>query len=74
MGLDGIHPRVLRKLAEVLTKPLSIICQQSCLNWGGPSNWRLANPSTRSVGRRIQGTTGLSVCPRCQGEWWSREV
>jgi len=28
MGLDRIHPRVLRALAEEMTKPLSIICQQ----------------------------------------------
>ncbi|WP_237584555.1 hypothetical protein, partial [Salmonella sp. gx-f5] len=32
MGLDGIHPRVLRELAEELAKPLSIIYQQSWLS------------------------------------------
>ncbi|GAB0183616.1 mitochondrial enolase superfamily member 1 [Grus japonensis] len=41
MGLDGIHPRVLRKLAEVLTKPLSTIYQQSWLTRGLPVDWRL---------------------------------
>ena len=29
MGPDGIRPRLLRELAEVLAKPLSIIYQQS---------------------------------------------
>ncbi|KAK4828285.1 LOW QUALITY PROTEIN: hypothetical protein QYF61_024950 [Mycteria americana] len=43
MGLDGIHPRVLRELAEVLTKPLSIIYQQSWLTGEVPVDWRLAN-------------------------------
>ncbi|GAB0179390.1 mitochondrial enolase superfamily member 1 [Grus japonensis] len=43
MGLDGIHPRVLRELAEVLTKPLSIIYQQSWLTGEVPVEWRLAN-------------------------------
>ena len=42
MGPDGIHPRVLKELAEVLTKPLSIIYQQSCLT-GQVPDWRLAN-------------------------------
>ena len=31
MGLDGIDPRVLKELAGVLAKPLSIIYQQSWL-------------------------------------------
>jgi len=39
MGLDGIHPRVLRELA----KPLFIIYQQSWLTEEVPANWRLAN-------------------------------
>ena len=43
MGLDGIHPRVLRELVEVLTKPLSIIYQQSWLTGEVPVDWKLAN-------------------------------
>ncbi|KFQ39822.1 RNA-directed DNA polymerase from mobile element jockey, partial [Mesitornis unicolor] len=43
MGPDRIHPRVLRELAEVLTKPLSIIYQQSWLTGEGTVDWRLAN-------------------------------
>ncbi|GAB0182372.1 mitochondrial enolase superfamily member 1 [Grus japonensis] len=43
MGLDGIHPRVLRELAEELAKPPSIIYQQSWLTGEVPDDWRLAN-------------------------------
>ncbi|KAK4820725.1 hypothetical protein QYF61_004390 [Mycteria americana] len=43
MGPDGIHPRVLRELAEVLTEPLSILYQQSWLTGEVPVDWRLAN-------------------------------
>ncbi|KAK4825920.1 hypothetical protein QYF61_003415 [Mycteria americana] len=43
MGPDRIHPRVLRELAEVLTKPLSILYQQSWLSREVPVDWRLAN-------------------------------
>ncbi|KFV90657.1 hypothetical protein N327_04648, partial [Fulmarus glacialis] len=43
MGPDGIHPRVLRELVEVLTKPLSILHQQSWLSREVPADWRLAN-------------------------------
>ncbi|PKU39050.1 rna-directed dna polymerase from mobile element jockey-like [Limosa lapponica baueri] len=43
MGPDGIHSRVMRELAEVLTRVLSIIYQQSWLNREVPVDWRLAN-------------------------------
>ncbi|KAK4810452.1 hypothetical protein QYF61_004232 [Mycteria americana] len=43
MGPDGIHLRVLKELADVLTKPLSIIYQQSWLTGEVPADWRLAN-------------------------------
>jgi len=41
MGPDGIHPRVLRKLAEELAKPFSIIYQQSWLKGEVPDEWRI---------------------------------
>ncbi|KAJ7428894.1 RNA-directed DNA polymerase from mobile element jockey-like protein [Willisornis vidua] len=43
MGPDGIHPRVMKKLAEELAKPLSIIYQQSWLSGEVPDDWKLAN-------------------------------
>ncbi|KAJ7428100.1 rna-directed dna polymerase from mobile element jockey-like [Pitangus sulphuratus] len=43
MGPDGMHPRVLRELSEELTKPLSIIYQQSWSNREVPGDWKLAN-------------------------------
>ncbi|PKU41933.1 rna-directed dna polymerase from mobile element jockey-like [Limosa lapponica baueri] len=42
MGPDGIPPRALRELGEVLTEPLSII-HQSWQTGEVPANWRLAN-------------------------------
>ncbi|KAK4815901.1 hypothetical protein QYF61_009952 [Mycteria americana] len=43
MGPDEMHPRVLKELADVLTKPLSIIYQQSWLTGEVPVDQRLAN-------------------------------
>ncbi|KFU99348.1 hypothetical protein N340_11791, partial [Tauraco erythrolophus] len=43
MGPDGIHPRVLRELAYVIAKPLSIIFGQSWLTGEVPLDWRLAD-------------------------------
>ncbi|KAK4812034.1 hypothetical protein QYF61_026172 [Mycteria americana] len=45
MGPDGIHPRVLGELAQVLSKPLSILYQPSWLTGEVPVDWRLANVS-----------------------------
>ncbi|KAF4796408.1 hypothetical protein TURU_084373 [Turdus rufiventris] len=41
MELDGIHPRILTELAEVLTEPLSIIYQQSWSTSEVPGDWKL---------------------------------
>jgi len=43
MRRDGIHPRVLKELAEELAKPLSIIYQQSWLTEEVPGDWRIAS-------------------------------
>ncbi|KFW84296.1 hypothetical protein N336_05568, partial [Phalacrocorax carbo] len=43
MGLDRIHPGVLRELVEVLTEPLSILYQQSWLTGEVPVDWRSGN-------------------------------
>lgn len=43
VGPEGIHPRVMRKLAKELAKPLSIIYQQSWLTREVPANWKLVN-------------------------------
>ncbi|KFO80239.1 RNA-directed DNA polymerase from mobile element jockey, partial [Cuculus canorus] len=43
MGPDGIHPRVLRELADVPAKRLSIIFQHSWLTGEVPLDWRLAD-------------------------------
>ncbi|RMC18017.1 hypothetical protein DUI87_04893 [Hirundo rustica rustica] len=43
MGPDGIHPRVMRELADELAEPLSIIYQQSWLTGEVPDDWELAN-------------------------------
>ncbi|KAF4801142.1 hypothetical protein TURU_037745 [Turdus rufiventris] len=43
MGPDGIHPRVMRELADELAKPLSVIYQQSWLTGEVLDDWELAS-------------------------------
>jgi len=46
MGPGGIHPRVLRELAEELAKPLSIIYQQSWPTGEVSDDWRITSVIT----------------------------
>ncbi|TRZ15396.1 hypothetical protein HGM15179_011710 [Zosterops borbonicus] len=43
MGPDGIHPRVMRELADELAKPLSIIYNQSWLTGEVLDDWKMAS-------------------------------
>ncbi|KFV90887.1 hypothetical protein N327_12948, partial [Fulmarus glacialis] len=43
MGPDGMHPRVLKELSEVITKHLSILYQLCWLTGEVPVDWRLVN-------------------------------
>jgi len=43
MRSDGIHPRVLKELADVLVNTLFIIYQQTWFSGAVPADWKLAN-------------------------------
>ncbi|PKU48001.1 rna-directed dna polymerase from mobile element jockey-like [Limosa lapponica baueri] len=65
MGPNGMHPQVLRELADVIAKSLSIIIDRSWRKGEVPGNWR-TDSVTRvfKQGRKeSQETTGQSASP-----------
>ena len=46
MGADEMHPRVLRELPDVVSKPLSMILERSWQSGEVPGDWKKGKPCT----------------------------
>jgi len=67
MGLNGIHPWVLRELMDEVAKPLSIIFERSWQSGEVPTDWKRENITLifKKGKQKILGSRGQSGSPLC---------
>ena len=67
MGPDGMHPRVLKELAEVGAKPLSVIFGKSWLSGEVPGNWKKGHvtPMYKKGNKEDPGELQAAECLLC---------
>jgi len=63
MGLDGIHPWVLRELVDEVAKPLYIICRRSWQTGEDPTDWKRGNISPIFKNGKKRTSRELKACP-----------
>ncbi|NWY07922.1 ELMO2 protein, partial [Nothoprocta ornata] len=72
MGPDGMHPRVLRELADVLAEPLTIIFGRSWRTGEVPEDWKKANITPVMQVVREQITRALPSKPNSLDQFKSK--